>query len=86
MSEFSPVQTKTLIELIREVERAETRSKKAMERRMAFGPGDSKKRKGSWTTANARWSSAAEHRDKCNERLVDAMKNAILFGVETGTR
>jgi hypothetical protein len=50
----------------KELARAEKASAKAAERRAALPPGSSRARV---TTANARWATAAEHRDRCSARL-----------------
>lgn len=50
----------------REYEKADEATKKWADRRAALGPGASRARV---TTCNARWSTAAEHRDRLLDRL-----------------
>lgn len=55
-------------------------SEKASEARMKLDPGSSRAR---ITTANARWSTKAEHRDHCEANLIVALETAGFIDGDT---
>ena len=59
---------KEIADAERELAKAKAKSLAASEARCALPPGSSRARV---TTANARWMAAAEHRDRCEQRLAD---------------
>lgn len=65
-----PTKYDDLVSAVLGLVRAERASVKASEARAALPPGSTRARV---TSANARWSRAAEHRDWCQERVREAL-------------
>ena len=60
------MESKELHDARRALAKAQAASTRAMDARARLGPGSTRARV---TTANANWANAAEHRDRCKERV-----------------